>query len=188
MPSTEVYAATTAPNPKSSWFLVPSEHLDKVRFILKITQVVLSFLAFILEEMVNSCISCSVLYFFEFVSCTAFLFTLLLLVLLASKLHTKVGITCWAKLDFVYTTAIAVLLLISSIVFIADNGGSGLEITAAVFGILASCAFGGDVFFFWRTRGLPFPDGGGPAHINGGPVPVEAPPETEKLNAVANGE
>ena len=58
----------------------------------------LSFLAFILEEMVNSCITCSVLYFFEFVSCTAFLFTLLLLVLLATKLHTKVGINCWAKL------------------------------------------------------------------------------------------
>lgn len=57
----------------------------------------LSFVAFILEEVVNTCVSCSALYFFEFVSCTAFLFTLLLLVLLSTTLHTRVGITGWRK-------------------------------------------------------------------------------------------
>ncbi|XP_072249579.1 CKLF-like MARVEL transmembrane domain-containing protein 6 [Leuresthes tenuis] len=185
MASTEVYTATTAPNPKSSCFMVPSEHLDKIRFGLKIVQVLLSFLAFILEEMVNSCISCSVLYFFEFVSCTAFLFTLLLLVLLATKLHTKVGINCWAKLDFGYTAAIGGFLLLSSIIFISDNSGSALEIFAAVLGILASVAFAGDIIYFWRTRGIPFKEGGRPANVNGGPVPVAT--ETEKLNTEANG-
>lgn len=58
---------------------------------------VLSFIAFILEETVDSCFSCSPLYFFEFVSCTAFLFTLLLLVLLSTKLHKKIGIEDWSK-------------------------------------------------------------------------------------------
>lgn len=56
---------------------------------------VLSFIAFILEETVDSCFTCSPLYFFEFVSCTAFLFTLLLLVLLSTKLHEKIHIEAW---------------------------------------------------------------------------------------------
>ncbi|KAK2845192.1 hypothetical protein Q5P01_011851 [Channa striata] len=99
MATTDVYSPTTAPNPKTSWCLVPSKHLDKIRFLVKTGAVLLSFVAFILEEVVSSCISCSALYFFEFVSCTAFLFTLLLLVLLSTTLHTKVGIDCWPKLD-----------------------------------------------------------------------------------------
>ncbi|KAM7382805.1 hypothetical protein PAMP_002512 [Pampus punctatissimus] len=97
MATTEVYSATTAPNPKDSCFKVPSEHLDKVRFSIKVLEVLLSFLAFILEEVVNSCLSCTALYFFEFVSCTAFLFTLLLIVLLSTSLHTRVGITHWSR-------------------------------------------------------------------------------------------
>ncbi|KAF3855579.1 hypothetical protein F7725_016302, partial [Dissostichus mawsoni] len=44
----------------------------------------LSLVAFLLEEVVSSCLSCSALYFFEFVS---FLFTLLLLIFLATPLH-----------------------------------------------------------------------------------------------------
>lgn len=56
---------------------------------------VLSFIAFVLEETVDSCFTCSPLYFFEFVSCTAFLFTLLLLVLLSTKLHEKIHIEAW---------------------------------------------------------------------------------------------
>lgn len=54
-------------------------------------------MAFILEELVSSCINCSALYFFEFVSCMAFLFTLLLLILLATPLHTWVSLTCWRR-------------------------------------------------------------------------------------------
>ncbi|KAG7999599.1 CKLF-like MARVEL transmembrane domain-containing protein 6 [Nibea albiflora] len=96
--ATEVYGSTTSPNPKSSWFIGPSEILCKARFVVKVLEVLLSFVAFILEEVVNSCVQCSALYFFEFVSCTAFLFTLLLLVLLSTTLHTRVGITCWPSL------------------------------------------------------------------------------------------
>ncbi|KAF3855575.1 hypothetical protein F7725_016298 [Dissostichus mawsoni] len=47
----------------------------------------LSLVAFLLEEVVSSCLSCSALYFFEFVS---FLFTLLLLIFLATLLHGRV--------------------------------------------------------------------------------------------------
>ncbi|XP_041843301.1 CKLF-like MARVEL transmembrane domain-containing protein 6 [Melanotaenia boesemani] len=148
---------------------------------------VLSFLAFILEEVVANCISCKALYFFEFVSCTAFLFTLLLLILLSTKLHTKVGISCWAKLDFIYTAAIAVLFLISSIIFAVNNTGSGLESSSVAFGFLAMAAFAVDVFFFVKTRGFPFKKDEQPVSRNGGPVTVETPEETDKLNSVSNG-
>ena len=56
-----------------------------------------------------------------------------------------------------------------------------------VLGILASFAFVGDIIYFWRARGVPFKEGGRPANVNGGPVPVEAQPEREKLNTEANG-
>lgn len=38
----EVYSPTTVPNPKSSWFIVPSQHLDKTRFGVKVCEVVSS--------------------------------------------------------------------------------------------------------------------------------------------------
>ncbi|XP_034466655.1 CKLF-like MARVEL transmembrane domain-containing protein 6 [Hippoglossus hippoglossus] len=178
--ASEVYSVTTAPNPKSSWFQVPSERLDKRRFVVKVIEVIFSFVAFILEEVVSSCNSCFALYFFEFVSCTAFLFTLLLLVLLSTTLHARVGVACWASLDFWYTSLIAFLFLVSSIIFAADNNGTNLEKSAVVFGFMAMSAFFVDLFFFYRTSGFPFqkPQSGG-----GSPAGGEPQVETEKLNA-----
>ncbi|XP_077432974.1 CKLF-like MARVEL transmembrane domain-containing protein 6 [Vanacampus margaritifer] len=159
MAADEVYSPTTVPNPNAGCFLVPSQYLDKVRFVVKVLEVLLSLVAFILEEIVSVCINCTALEFFEFVSCTSFLFTLLLLILLSTTLHLKVGITCWASLDFVYTMLIAVFFLIASIVFAAMNGGTSLETVAVVFGFLATLAFMGDLFLFWKTYGLPFAKG-----------------------------
>ncbi|KAF7653240.1 hypothetical protein LDENG_00085740 [Lucifuga dentata] len=190
MATSEVYTSTTVAEPKSSCFLVPSENLDKTRFLIKIIQVLLSFVAFVLEEVVNSCISCSALYFFEFISCTAFLFTLLLLILLATALHTKVGITCWPRLDFGYTAVIGVFFLIASIVFAADNSQSALECSAVAFGFLSSVAFFVDLFFFWKNSGFPFKNDGKPEPANGNGNAVATmpatPAETEKLTAAAN--
>ncbi|KAI3360817.1 hypothetical protein L3Q82_012885, partial [Scortum barcoo] len=98
MANSDVYGPTTTANPKSSLLMFPSDNLDKVRFLIKVLEVLLSLVAFVLEEVVSSCTSCSALYFFEFISCTAFLFTLLLLILLSTVLHTKVGITAWPHL------------------------------------------------------------------------------------------
>ncbi|XP_022076002.1 CKLF-like MARVEL transmembrane domain-containing protein 6 [Acanthochromis polyacanthus] len=183
----EVYSATTAPNPKSSWFVVPTEHLDKTRFILKIFQVLLSSVAFFLEEAVSRCYNCTPLYFFEFVSCTAFLFTLLLLILLSTPLHQKATITCWPTVDFCYTGVIALLLFISSIVFASNNGHSSLETSAVVFGFLAMLAFIADFALFWKNQGHPFSNGGKAPTTPGGAVQVEAPAEKEKLTTEANG-
>lgn len=181
---TEVYSPTTAPNPTPSCCLLPSEHLEIPRFALKVAQVLLSFVAFILEELIVSCINCTPLYFFEFVSCTAFLFTLLLLILLSTTLHQRVGITFWPQLDFFYTATVAVFLFISSIVFAADNTGSSLESAAVAFGFLSFLAFLVDVGYFLRKRGLPFKrDSRQPGPGNG----VTETAEAEKLNTTMNG-
>uniref|UniRef100_A0A8C2TLL4 Uncharacterized protein n=1 Tax=Coturnix japonica TaxID=93934 RepID=A0A8C2TLL4_COTJA len=54
-------------------------HLRGWRLAHKVLQPVLSFLAVIFEEIVKDCINCHGLYFFEFVSCSAFLLSLLIL-------------------------------------------------------------------------------------------------------------
>lgn len=180
MASEGVYSPTTAPNPKSSCFSVPSQILDLPRFFIKLFEVLLSFVAFVQEEVINSCISCIPLYFFEFVSCTAFLFTLLLLILLSTPLHQRVGISCWTKLDFCYTAAIALLFIISSFIFTANNSGTTLEKSAVAFGFLASFTFVGDLIVFYRSKGLPFRNTETRTEpANGGPA--ASPAEAEKL-------
>ncbi|KAL4617173.1 CKLF-like MARVEL transmembrane domain-containing protein 6-like [Arapaima gigas] len=137
-----VYNSTTVPENKAAKvFLVPTNLLSKARFVVKVAEVLLSFVAFILEEVVDNCTSCTPLYLFEFFSCTAFLFTSLLLVLLASPLHKKVGINCWPTVDLVYTLIIGSLFFVASIIFSAVNGGTELEKAAVAFGFLASFAF-----------------------------------------------
>ncbi|XP_031164228.1 CKLF-like MARVEL transmembrane domain-containing protein 6 [Sander lucioperca] len=178
---TDVYSPTTAPNPKSSWFIVPSANLDTVRCGVKVMEVLLSFVAFILEEVVSSCVSCSALYFFEFVSCTAFLFTLLLLILLSTTLQNRVGITCWPRLDFLYTAAIALLFFISSIIF-STNSNTPMEKSAVAFGFLATAMFIFDLVLFVKNSGFPFKKDGTPESSNGAPVMADTQPETERLN------
>ncbi|XP_010863427.1 CKLF-like MARVEL transmembrane domain-containing protein 6 [Esox lucius] len=183
MSTSEVYSATTVPEAKSKWFIVPTENLDKFRCLLKVAQVLLSFVAFILEEVVTTCSQCSPLYFFEFVSCTAFLFTALLLILLSTNLHKRVGIDSWPTLDFVYTAVICVVFFIASIVFSSRNGGTDLEKAAVIFGFLATLAFLVDAVWFVKMKGFPFKKTNQPSTSNGG-APVA---EAEKLNSVNGG-
>ncbi|XP_033837183.1 CKLF-like MARVEL transmembrane domain-containing protein 6 [Periophthalmus magnuspinnatus] len=151
-----VYAPTTAPNPKDKCFLVPTDILDLKRFCVKLLEVLFSVVAFLQEEFVSSCVACNALYFFEFVSCTAFLFTVLLLGLLSTPVHRRVGMNCWSMLDFMYTVIIFVFFFLASIIFSASNSGSALERSAVAFGFLASLSFLLDLVLFYRTHGLPF--------------------------------
>ncbi|XP_026083919.1 CKLF-like MARVEL transmembrane domain-containing protein 6 [Carassius auratus] len=168
---------TTVQEPKPRRFIVPSENLDTVRFGIKVIEVLLSFVAFVMEEAVSSCSQCGPLYFFEFVSCTAFLFTLLLLILLATVLHQKVGINCWPTLDFGYTIAMAMFFMLASIVFAADNGQTDLERGAVAFGFLATGAFFVDFVLFVKKQGIPCRKG------NNQPADRTPRPESEKLNS-----
>ncbi|XP_043117375.1 CKLF-like MARVEL transmembrane domain-containing protein 6 [Puntigrus tetrazona] len=169
---------TTAQEPKSrKWIIVPSENLDKVRLFIKVLEVLLSFVAFVMEEIVSNCSQCGPLYFFEFVSCTAFLFTLLLLILLATPLHQRVGINSWPALDFFYTAIMAILFLLASIVFAADNGQTDLERGAVAFGFMATVVFFIDSALIIKKRGFPCRKG------NNEQAERAPRPESEKLNA-----
>ncbi|XP_056142634.1 CKLF-like MARVEL transmembrane domain-containing protein 6 [Lampris incognitus] len=185
MASPEVYSSTTTSAPKQSGcFDVPNKLLDLKRFAVKVAEVLLSLVAFILEEVVTTCISCHALYFFEFVICTAFFFTMLLLILISTKLRKKVGIGYWSQLDFVYTAVIAVLLFLASVIFASSNVRSSVEWAAVSFGFLSFIAFAADVILFYMTNGNPWK-----VHAN---VPAnntesQVTQETERLNVVSSG-
>lgn len=175
--TTTTTAAAQATKSKK-WLNVPSENLETIRFAMKVVEMFLSFVTFLMEEIVSHCVSCGALYFFEFVSCTAFLFTLLLLILLATSLHQRVGINCWPTLDFTYTSGMAVMFLIASIVFAADNGQTGLEKGAVVFGFMSTLVFFADSAYFMKLRGIPCRK-----TSNQTADQTQRQPESEKLNA-----
>ncbi|XP_056619251.1 CKLF-like MARVEL transmembrane domain-containing protein 6 [Triplophysa dalaica] len=174
-----VYNTTTVQAPKNrKWFIVPTEYLDKKRCAIKVVEVLFSCVAFVVEEIVSNCSACGPLYFFEFVSCTAFLFTLLLLILLATPLHQRVGINSWPTLDFSYTIGMAVLFFLASIVFAADNGGTSMEKTAVIFGFMATVMFFIDFGLFIKEKGIPCKKRTSqPTETTAGALP-----EREKLN------
>ncbi|XP_073424831.1 CKLF-like MARVEL transmembrane domain-containing protein 6 [Dendrobates tinctorius] len=117
--------------------------LDRRHLILKIAQLLLSFLAFICEEFIAQCDSCVGLYIFEFVSCSAFLLAILMLVVYCcSPLRSRIIIPSFKKIDFWVTAVVGVVFLLASIVFAAtmDNNTS-LGTASVVFGFFASFAF-----------------------------------------------
>ncbi|XP_048463186.1 CKLF-like MARVEL transmembrane domain-containing protein 6 [Rhincodon typus] len=180
----EVYQQTTEPiqNTDSCCDL---GYLRTRKGILKLLQVILSFVAFILEEIVQSCMYCHALYFFEFVSCSAFLLTSFLLFVLMTSLKSKLNRIDWLLVDFSYTVVITILFLIAAIVFAAQNDGSGLEKTSVAFGFLATIAFFVDVVLRIKKEGLPGKEREDkPVETKKGSENVK--PETEPLNEQAN--
>ncbi|XP_069755638.1 CKLF-like MARVEL transmembrane domain-containing protein 4 isoform X2 [Narcine bancroftii] len=72
-----------------------TEYLRSTLGLLKVLEVLLALIAFICIETVKECLPCGGLYFFEFVSCTAFVVTGVLLLLFSLNLHTKVPQINW---------------------------------------------------------------------------------------------
>ncbi|NWS62515.1 CKLF6 protein, partial [Chunga burmeisteri] len=66
-------------------------HLWGWRLPIKALQVILSLLAVICEEIVQDCIECGGLYFFEFASCSAFLLSLLILCAYCTDIYETSG-------------------------------------------------------------------------------------------------
>ncbi|XP_063054716.1 CKLF-like MARVEL transmembrane domain-containing protein 6 [Engraulis encrasicolus] len=143
------YQGTTTPASRKSGTV---GRLTFPEVFLKSAQLLFSVIAFILEEIVTTCNACGFLYFFEFISCTAFLFTLLLTILLASKLHSKVGINRWETLDFGYTFVIAILFILASVLFLSNNNGSEIEKVSGIFGIIAAVFFFANAAFLLATK------------------------------------
>ncbi|NXH45861.1 CKLF6 protein, partial [Dicaeum eximium] len=89
-----VYNKTTEPEAKAPrrWPCgCTLRHLRGWRLLAKVVQTILSFVAVVCEEIVEECSTCSGLYFFEFISCSAFLLSLLILYMYCTDLYESLG-------------------------------------------------------------------------------------------------
>ncbi|KAJ8252380.1 hypothetical protein COCON_G00216920 [Conger conger] len=131
-----------------------SEYLKSNFGILKIIEVVLSLIAFICIESIMQCLPCGSVYFFEFVSCSAFFLTSGLLLVFSLSIDSKVPHINWSLTDLVNTAASAFFFLLASVVLATLNHMSGAEITAAIFGFLVMAVYGFNTYLgvrHWHT-------------------------------------
>ncbi|NXO96250.1 CKLF6 protein, partial [Certhia brachydactyla] len=94
MESGAVYNDTTEPRakaPRRRLFGCTLRHLRGWRLPAKVVQTIFSFVAVVCEEIVDECSTCGGLYFFEFISCTAFLLSLLILCMYCTELYESLG-------------------------------------------------------------------------------------------------
>uniref|UniRef100_A0A8C7Q4X6 CKLF-like MARVEL transmembrane domain containing 4 n=1 Tax=Oncorhynchus mykiss TaxID=8022 RepID=A0A8C7Q4X6_ONCMY len=129
------------------------EYLKSHFGILKAVEVALALIAFICIETIMLCLPCGGVYFFEFVSCSAFVVTGVLLLIFSLSLHTKVPHVNWSLTDLVNTAASTVFFFLASVVLAALNHKSGAEIAAVVFGFLVTCVYAVNTFLAvkrWR--------------------------------------
>ncbi|XP_074716802.1 CKLF-like MARVEL transmembrane domain-containing protein 6 [Strix uralensis] len=138
-----VYNETTEPQakPPRCPFACTRRHLRPWRLSAKALQAILSLLAVICEEIVEDCIKCGGLYVFEFVSCSAFLLSLLILCVYCTDVYETFGEDKVQRMNFWAMPVIGVCFLLASIVLVATSSGSAVEGAAYVFGFLASGAF-----------------------------------------------
>ncbi|KAI4830111.1 hypothetical protein KUCAC02_001764 [Chaenocephalus aceratus] len=114
------------------------EYLKSYFGILKVVEVVLSLIGFICIETIMMCSPCGGVYFFEFVSCSCFVVTGVLLLIFCLNLHTKVPHVNWSLTDLVNTAASTFFFFLSSLVLACINHNTGAEIAAVIFGFLTS--------------------------------------------------
>ncbi|KAM3928604.1 CKLF-like MARVEL transmembrane domain-containing protein 6 [Leptodactylus fuscus] len=155
MTEPRTYNPTTESLPKPKTFC--GSELEMKHLLIKIAQLVLSFLAFILEEVIEQCDSCAGLYIFEFVSCSAFLLAILMLVVYWSPLKRKIVIPSFKKIDFWVTVAVGICFLIASIIFAATMDNNTFGKVSVAFGFLASFVFLLEFIFmykggYWRPQ------------------------------------
>ncbi|KAG8572881.1 hypothetical protein GDO81_012200 [Engystomops pustulosus] len=139
-PAGPAYNTTTEALPEKKELCCKSK-LDKKHFILKVLQLLLSLVAFICEEVIDQCESCGGLYFFEFVSCSACLLAILMLIVYWSPLKEKINIASFNKIDFWVTGGVGACFLLASIIFAATMDITALGQVSVAFGFFASFAF-----------------------------------------------
>ncbi|XP_037702532.1 CKLF-like MARVEL transmembrane domain-containing protein 6 isoform X2 [Choloepus didactylus] len=100
------------------------------RWALKGSQLLLSLLAFICEEVVSQCTLCGGLYLFEFVSCSAFLLSLLIVIVYCTPVYDRVDHVKVKSSDFYITLGTGCVFLLASIIFVATHDKTSAEIAA----------------------------------------------------------
>ncbi|XP_014739558.1 PREDICTED: CKLF-like MARVEL transmembrane domain-containing protein 6 [Sturnus vulgaris] len=139
-----VYNKTTEPEvkaPRRRPFGFTLRRLWGWRLPVKVVQAIFSLVAVVCEEIVDDCSFCGGLYFFEFISCSAFLLSLLILCVYCTDLYKSLGEDKVQKMNFWAVPVIGASFLLASIVFSATCSGSAVESAACVFGFFATFAF-----------------------------------------------
>ncbi|XP_027015979.1 CKLF-like MARVEL transmembrane domain-containing protein 4 [Tachysurus fulvidraco] len=139
------YQPTTEPVLSRSVFRSMSwnpHYLTSQLGILKIIEVVLSLIAFICIETVMMCSPCTGVYLFEFVSCSSFVVTGLLLLLFILNLHSKLTQINWSLVDLINAACSTLFFFSASVVLAALNHQSGAEIAAVIFGFVVMSVYG----------------------------------------------
>lgn len=126
------------------------EYLKSYFGILKVVEVVLSLIGFICIETISMCSPCEGVYFFEFVSCTALVVTLALLLIFCLSLHTKVPQINWNLTDLVNTAASTFFFFLCSLVLAFINHKTGAEISAVIIGFLVTSVYAVNTFLAVR--------------------------------------
>uniref|UniRef100_H3CVK6 CKLF-like MARVEL transmembrane domain containing 4 n=2 Tax=Tetraodon nigroviridis TaxID=99883 RepID=H3CVK6_TETNG len=126
------------------------EYLKSYFGILKLVEVVLALIGFICIETIMMCSPCGGVYFFEFVSCSAFVVTGVLLLIFCLNLHIRVPHINWSLTDLINTAVSTFFFFLSSLVLAFINHSTGAEIAAVVFGFLVTCVYGANTFLAIR--------------------------------------
>ncbi|XP_030742453.2 CKLF-like MARVEL transmembrane domain-containing protein 4 [Echinops telfairi] len=124
-----------------------------VKFFMGRIMQVTALAAFICIETIMECSPCEGLYFFEFVSCSAFVVTGVLLILFSLNLHMRIPQINWNLTDLVNTGLSTFFFFVASIVLAALNHTAGAEIAAVIFGFLATAVYAASAFLSlqkWR--------------------------------------
>ncbi|XP_007524114.1 CKLF-like MARVEL transmembrane domain-containing protein 6 [Erinaceus europaeus] len=159
MENGSVYGPTTEANPGSARGarrgFAAYCYLGRLQLpqrVLKLLQLFLSLLAFICEEVVSHCTLCGGLYFFEFVSCSAFLLSLLILIVYCTPIYDKVDAYKVKSSDFYITLGTGCVFLLASIIFVSTHDKTSAEYAAIVFGFMASFLFLADFAYMWYKK------------------------------------
>uniref|UniRef100_A0A3Q2D362 CKLF-like MARVEL transmembrane domain containing 4 n=1 Tax=Cyprinodon variegatus TaxID=28743 RepID=A0A3Q2D362_CYPVA len=124
--------------------------MEYLRSYLGILKAVLALIGFICIETIMMCSPCGGVYFFEFVSCSAFVVTGVLLLIFCLNLHIKVPQVNWNLTDLVNTAASTFFFFLSSLVLACINHNTGAEIAAVTFGFLVTGVYGLNTFLAVR--------------------------------------
>ncbi|XP_053555924.1 CKLF-like MARVEL transmembrane domain-containing protein 4 [Bombina bombina] len=127
-----------------------TDYLRSVYGILKCIQVPLALFSFICIETIMECAPCEGLYFFEFVSCSTFVVTGVLLLMFSLNLHHRIPQINWDLTDLINTGLSTLFFFIASIILASLNHKTGAEISAVVFGFLATIAYAVNTFLAFR--------------------------------------
>ncbi|KAG8442898.1 hypothetical protein GDO86_011634 [Hymenochirus boettgeri] len=169
-----VYGHTTEPNRADKQPCCSHRELGLPRLVIKCLQLLLSFVAFLCEEIIEQCENCGGLYFFEFVSCSAFLLVILLLFVYLTSLNKKVNNENLKFIDFIITCGIVAFFFISSIVFsVTKDKDSPLSDASVAFGFLATFAFLAELIYLFKTDNTPCAK---KLNANGATIPSEGEP------------